>query len=700
MEETALILAEAEAIASGADVEVMVSPVREVGTMPAQGRLVLPKGKKTSTKRRATEQKRFVRKHWERETRQHKQTKLHRIVALSVVAVLLVIVALPVILGLVAYGAYSNVRGVATDGVNHLLKVKTLLAVSKSDPMAALNAPKLEQAQVEFKDAESDFIQLQQLVNRPDLQSAVNQFSPNYASELDMAQRLVRVGLDVSRMGSEMSSVALLGANIVHGSPLATTSNKPLLTTADVSQIEGALVHGLYYIDDIQTQMSQVSLQQLPISASQKTQLASVMTLLPKAKSYIVQAQSLVGLVSWLLGVGSPRRFLVQTLDSAELRPSGGFAGQYGILQIQDGRIAPFTLRDVALLDYAGNGNELNNVAPPQYRSWMSFGYFGLRDSNLSGDYPATARLNMQIFQDEGGGPIDGNIELTPAVISHVLDVTGPIKVAEYNETITAQNLAEKLHYYQQNFSAIAIEQQKTGTNTHQTRKAFTSLVGQLLMSKARHLPVSKMITVAKYMLQDIKSRDLQIYFTNPAAEAWLAQNGLSGAMSSFTNQDGFMVVQANISISKASQYVHTTENDAITLDAQGGATHVLTITLNYQQTGPVYGYDTYADYIRVYAPPNAQFLSGDGFDTGHPLCTPSVSGGKGTGTGGTAVGQGQEPIPAVAQAAEPGKQAAARNITAFPPALPAIVPMAITSLVSVASTTPGRLIALARQRR
>jgi hypothetical protein len=93
------------------------------------------------------------------------------------------------------------------------------------------------------------------------------------------------------------------------------------------------------------------------------------------------------------------------------------------------------------------------------------------------------------------------------------------------------------------------------------------------------------------------------------------------------------MVVQANISISKASQYVHTTEQDAVTLDAQGGATHNLTITLDYQQKGPVYGFDTYADYIRVYAPRNAQLTGGDGFDTGRPLCkpTPPKPGAKGT---------------------------------------------------------------------
>ncbi len=34
-----------------------------------------------------------------------------------------------------------------------------------------------------------------------------------------MAQRLVQVGIDVSRMGKEVVGVALLGASIIHSSP-------------------------------------------------------------------------------------------------------------------------------------------------------------------------------------------------------------------------------------------------------------------------------------------------------------------------------------------------------------------------------------------------------------------------------------------------------------------------------------------------
>jgi hypothetical protein len=607
---------------------------------------VLPlygKGRKRINIKKIAQTRRSIRKRWIRDVQtRRKKRRFRSIVATTVVASLMFVIFLPLGTGLAAYSTYNSIRNVALDGVNHLLTVKNLLPISKSDPTAALDAQKLQQAQTEFSGAENDFEQLQQLVNRSDVQSAIQQFAPQYSSKLDMAQRLVQVGIDISRMGQEVVGVALLGANILHSSPLASGSTKPLISSTDISNAEGVMIHAQYFLNDIQLQMSQVSIKDLPISNAQKNQLSSAMALMPKVQELITQGQGLINIVSWLLGVDHARHFLVQTMDNGELRPGGGFTGMYGLLTIQNGRMAPFSLQDVTELDYNSNGMELGRQAPPQYSSWMNFGSWGLRDANLSGDFPTTAKLAMQVFQEEGGGPVDGNIALTPTVIAHVLDVIGPIKVPQYNETITAQNLEDKLHYYQQDFGAIAIERQKTGTSNAATRKAFTSLLGRLLLDKLRHEPVKVLVKIMQNAVKDIQSRDLEIYFNNPLAESWLVQHSYSGAMDTFSKQDGFMVVQSNISVSKASQYVHTTEQDNVSFDAQGGAYHNLTITLGYNQTGPVYGFDTYADYIRVYAPANAQLQGGDGFDSGKPLCIPKK---PTTGTDGTG---GQPPPPPV----------------------------------------------------
>src|SRR5258708_25949322 len=132
-----------------------------------------------------------------------------------------------------------------------------------------------------------------------------------------MAQSLIRAALDVSRMGKELWAVALMGVNIIHGWPIAVGSRKQLISAADLMAMEGSLIHTRYYISDIRLQLSHVSIKDLPISNAQKAQILSVLPLLPKAEDMITQAQSLIGPISWLLGVGHPRRFLVQTMDTA-----------------------------------------------------------------------------------------------------------------------------------------------------------------------------------------------------------------------------------------------------------------------------------------------------------------------------------------------------------------------------------------------
>ncbi|HKV59482.1 MAG TPA: DUF4012 domain-containing protein, partial [Ktedonobacteraceae bacterium] len=482
------------------------------------------------TGKRAVIAKRSIRKRWMRNIEHSRKRRSNRVISAVVVAVLFLSLLIPVGAGIAAYSAYNSIKGIALDGVNHLMNVKTLLPASKTDLTAALDPTKLQQADQDFTQAQGDFLQLQQLVNRPDIQSLVQQFAPQYSSKLGMAQHLVQVGIDVTRMGNELIPIAMMGAKILHGQLLAVGATTPLVTTSDISNIEGAMLHCLYYIQDIKTQMSQVSLNQLPISPSQQKEITSAMTLLPKAQSYIEQGQGMIGIVSWLLGIGQQRRFLVQTMDRAELRPSGGFTGQYGVFSIQNGRVDPFTLQDVTELDYNGNGAELGRQAPPGYTSWMNFGNFGLRDANLSGDFPTTARLAMQVFQEEGGGPVDGDIMFTPTAIEHVLDIVGPIKIPEYNDTITAQNLEDKLHYYQNDPAAIALQKEKTNTNNAASRKSFTALVGKKLLDTVRHLPVKTLLKVAQNAQKDIASRDLEIYFSNPQAEAWLVAHNYSGA--------------------------------------------------------------------------------------------------------------------------------------------------------------------------
>jgi len=429
------------------------------------------------------------------------------------------------------------------------------------------------------------------------------------------------MGIDVAEIGQELVKAATILAPTFHG-PLLTNGHEPLVTPAMLALVGTTIDDILPRLNDIQIQGRLFSPDTLPLSTHQREQLIQVIQALPQAQADLMQVRRLLNAAGWMLGVDEPRTFLVQTMDRAELRPTGGFTGQFGELSVSGGRVAPFSLKDISLVEYMDNSPTQGLLAPPQYRSWWPFANWGLRDSNLSADFPTSAQIAIDRYKNEVHHSVDGVILFTPFLIEHILEVIGPISVPGYNDTITTRNLEERLHYYQQDSEGLAKQViYQPGDKNTSSRKRFTALLAQLLMDKVRHAPPDELIAIAQQMLHDLKTKDLQIYMTNPQVEDLLIQDGDAAQMDRSTAHDGLYVVQANVSASKASQFVRTIMHDTVTLDAHGGVTHVLQLRLVYSQAGPVYGYDTYHDYVRVYVPPGSQFLWGDGFDTGQPLC-------------------------------------------------------------------------------
>ena len=562
--------------------------------------------------------------------RQH--IERHKVVSLLLLVLLITGISVPtvegVLYGMKAYATYTTLKSDAASGVQHLLNVKAIFITPKTSSTSSLsntskllNTTTLLQAKKELTAAHSDFTQVEFLIDHTDLISLVEQYLPHYRTEITSARAASQVGTDVSNIGQTLINTALVLAPRFRG-PLLNASQTPLVTSADLTLIASTINTVLPYVNDIQQQAKGMSLAALPVNAHQREQVQQLLALLPQVKTALVQGQTLLGAMSWLLGVNGPRTFLVQTMDRAELRPTGGFTGQYGELHIAGGRVGQFSLRDISLIEYADNSPTTNQLAPGAYRSWWPFANWGLRDSNLSADFPTSAQIAINQYNLEAHRQVDGVILFTPFLIEHVLQVTGPMYIPSYNETITAQNLEARLHYYQLDNAGIAKQIRiSSGNKSTSDRKQFTSLVAHTLMDTVRHASPSTLLALSKQMLQDLKTKDLQVYLSNPQLESLLTQYGDAAQVDRSTIHDGFYMVQANVSASKASQYVKTTLHDTVTLNANGGATHLLQVQLAYNQLNFVYGLDTYRDYVRVYVPPTAKFLGGDGFDTGTPLC-------------------------------------------------------------------------------
>lgn len=532
----------------------------------------------------------------------------------------LVLSSLPTIIeGISAYGMYSY----AHDGMQHLNAVKDVFTGLKAHP-TSIDAKQLQIAQQEIVAAHDDFQQLHDLLERDMVVDAAVNVLPQ---QVVSARALSKVGVDATEIGEQLMKTAITLAPGLQLSALTAETKTPLVTPMVMSQVHADIEYMTPRLADIEVQSHLVTLDALPLNVQQRDMLNQAFQVLPQAQSDLQQIYNLLGPLAWILGADHPHTLLVQTMDRAELRPTGGFTGQFGELHINAGRVSKFTLQNIGLLEENNpNFPSDGQLAPEKYRSWWPIPNWGLRDSNLSADFPTSAQLAINRYAFEFGHKVDGVVLFSPFLIARILQTTGPIVLPQYHETITALNFEARLHYYQLDNTGIRKEEliehvTDTPDAAAKARKLFTARVSQALQDILRHAQPNELVGIAHEMLHALRTKDLQVYVSNPQIESLLIKYDAAAEMDRSTTHDGLYVVQANLSANKASQYVRTFIHDTVTLNAAGGATHVMQLRLAYNQVGSVYGLDTYRDYIRIYVPPSATFLWGDGFDTGTALC-------------------------------------------------------------------------------
>src|SRR5262249_36995151 len=112
-----------------------------------------------------------------------------------------------------------------------------------------------------------------------------------------------------------------------------------------------------------------------------------------------------------LLGIRTPANYLIEVLDSSELRPGGGYIGNYGIATFSGGRLTAARITDTNLLDRPYNITGKAILFPSAYKWFDLASNWSFRDSNLDADFPTAARYAEQNYRLEGGKiPVQGVI--------------------------------------------------------------------------------------------------------------------------------------------------------------------------------------------------------------------------------------------------------------------------------------------------
>src|SRR5262249_53878771 len=149
-------------------------------------------------------------------------------------------------------------------------------------------------------------------------------------------------------------------------------------------------------------------------------------------------------------------------------------------------------------------------------------------------------------------------------------------------ETVTAANLEDLIHYYQLDPAGLAksLALYPQDGDTFHVRHRFAQLLALLLQDRLRHLPSKQLAAVAQQALRDVEAHDIQVYVDDQQLEAFLVRRHLGGVIDTTPGLDGVMVVHTNWSAGKVNDHIEVSQQDDVTLDDKGGATHRLTVAV------------------------------------------------------------------------------------------------------------------------
>ena len=515
---------------------------------------------------------------------------------------LIAVCLVPLCLGSIAFllvsyqkynALYTKDISLARTGIQQLQAAGTLLEALSRNPF---DAKTTASAQSAFANALTHFSELGgQLSTLPAISTAL----PLVGNRVQAAQHLVPIAIEMSQVGV----IACTTLNLL-ASRLQNSAESNGLTVTDVTRIVANFQQISNTLHSVSRQINALSPGDLQLDSRIGSFVARFHKDMPMLTTRLNEAEQILSVAPALLGIGTPANYLIEVLDSTELRPGGGFIGNYGIATFAGGKLTTTSITDTYLLDtsFVATGHQLSY--PAAYR-WFDLApqSWSLRDSNLDADFPTAANDAEWVYVRESGYlPLTGVIAITPALVARLLAITGPIAVPEYHQTVTTQNLVDLIHYYQLGSTHVGSSLIPASDGKSSQRKHFIALLAEHMLARIHTLPSSAFPKLAQVLVQSLRSKDVQVYFNLPQAQRLLSQWHLDGTIANVPGDDLF-VVDANISANKANSQIESSLHDSVTIDAEGNAVHHTMLTYAWSGRGQVYGASLYRDYVRIYLP-------------------------------------------------------------------------------------------------
>lgn len=479
------------------------------------------------------------------------------IILLVAAAAVLVVLLLGARIAAVAGAARAGKR-LAESGAEHLVRREVTAAAT------------------DLGSAAERFGRAQRLLPPPRVDGLIGAL-PWFGHQYVSMRRLLTAGEAGSRAGREVA----LG---LAGMPLAGLSDERSMAVVSAGLARGR-PHLLAAVAAArEAEAASARIREAGLAGPLKDATRSLRRKLAAVSPLLRRAEPGIELATWSLA--RKRRLLVLAQNGAELRPTGGFIGSYGIVET-----GPEGLRLVTFQDVYRLPDPKGLVEPPPGAELVT-NDFSLRDANWWMDYPTSARRILRFWRQYRQPPVDGVVAIDTVAVRELLSVTGPVRIDAYATTFTAENLLGRLVYL------VEVKEGGPGRD----KKDVLELLAHEVLDRVFTTPGDRLQALMAAMGRAADSKHVQIYVTDAKVQRAVDAMGWSGRV---LHRPGVTDVVAVSSAMTRASKVNMSMRKTIAyeirlaLDGTGDATMTLGFANVAPFRFPLKG--VFRDYLRVH---------------------------------------------------------------------------------------------------
>ena len=203
-----------------------------------------------------------------------------------------------------------------------------------------------------------------------------------------------------------------------------------------------------------------------------------------------------------LLGFNEPKKILILFQNQAEIRPTGGFIGSYGIVEISKGKIINIRIDDIYNPDGQIDVKKVAVAPPEEIRFFLKENKLYIRNANFNSDFPTTAKTVNSLFEKATNEKFQTIIAIDSSFIEKFLDTFGAIYLNTYQEEINSKNFTERAQFHSEVNYQEGVSEKKT----------FLTTLGSKVLEKFFTLKPDEVLPFGDSFYNLLESKNIQVY--------------------------------------------------------------------------------------------------------------------------------------------------------------------------------------------